>query len=184
MTDYELVENCRKGDKAAWEELYSRYKPRVLAIARRFFLCGGETDDLVQEGMCGLYSAVNGYKDSSVEFSAYAYKCIRNRILDAVKKNGNTKNSPLNNYLSVEVADRLILEDSPEDELIMREDRREFLQKVSKILSPYEFQVLVMYTEGITLSEMSESLGKPYKSLDNSLNRAKQKILKMINTEK
>lgn len=184
MNDYELVKACRKGDKSAWEELYLRYKPRVLAMARRFFLCGGETEDLVQEGMCGLYSAVNGYKESDSDFSAYAYKCIHNRIVDAVKKNGNMKNSALNNYISVEVADRIVAEDSPEDELIKCEDKREFLQKVSKILSPYEFQVLVMYTEGITVSEMASSLGKTYKSLDNSLSRAKQKILKMISMEK
>ena len=88
MTDEQLVALCKRGDKVAWEQLYERYKPRVLKIARRFFLSGGETEDLVQEGMCGLYSAVNGFVQDKANFSAFASSCIRNRIVDAVKKSG------------------------------------------------------------------------------------------------
>ena len=80
MTDEELVALCREGDKNAWEELFTRYKPRVLKIARRFFLSGGDTEDLVQEGMCGLYSAVNGYNKVR-NFSGFASSCIKKSVL-------------------------------------------------------------------------------------------------------
>ena len=101
MTDEELVALCQSGDKAAWEQLYSRYKPKVRAIAHRFFLNGGEAEDLVQEGMFGLISAVNGYKKDVFAFSAYAHHCIRNKIVDAVKKSSGAKHSALNNFLPI-----------------------------------------------------------------------------------
>ncbi len=185
MTDEELAALCRAGDKQAWEELYKRYKPRVLSIARRFFLSGGETEDLVQEGMCGLYSAVSGYTQGGTPFSAYAYSCIRNRILDAVKKNSGAKHSALNNFLPiVEVGEQLFLSpDTPEDELIKREDRKELLHKMSKILSSLEFKTVVMYTDGMTMSEISSALDKSVKSIDNALTRAKHKLLKLISAE-
>ncbi len=185
MTDGELALLCQSGDKAAWEELYKRYKPRVLSIARRFFLCGGETEDLVQEGMCGLYSAVNGYKSGNAEFSSYATACIRNRIVDAVKKSGGAKYSALNNFLPlIEVGEDLCLSpENPEDELIRRENRREFLHRMSKILSSIEFKAMVMYTDGMTLSEISSALERSPKSIDNALTRAKRKLQKLISTE-
>lgn len=184
MTDEELVLSCRTGDKASWEELYKRYNSKVLAIARRFFLSGGETEDLVQEGMCGLYSAVNGYREGS-NFSAYAISCIKNRIVDAVKKCSGAKYSALNNFAPIsEVGEEIYYSnDSPEDELIMREDKREILQLMSKVLSPLEFKSLVMYTEGMSMAEISSAVGKPAKSVDNALNRAKNKLQKTIFSE-
>lgn len=185
MTDEELALLCRGNDKAAWEELYKRYKPRVLSVARRFFLSGGETEDLVQEGMCGLYSAVSGYSQGGTPFAAYAHSCIRNRILDAVKKSCGAKHSALNNFLPiVEVGEEPYLSpDTPEDELIKRENRKELLQKMSGILSPLEFKTVVMYTDGMTMSEISLALDKSAKSVGNALTRAKHKLLKLISTE-
>ena len=182
MTDEQLVAAFGQGDKNAWEEIYKRYKPCVLKTARRFFLSGGETEDLVQEGMCGLYSAVNGFKENEGSFSSYAASCIRNRIVDAVKKNSGAKYAALNNFLPiVEVSDNAYLSaESPEDEIIKREDKREFLIKISKILSSFEFKALVMYTEGMSMNEISLSLGKNAKSIDNALTRAKQKLQKLI----
>lgn len=184
MTDERLAILCQSGDKSAWEELYTRYKPRVLKIARRFFLSGGETEDLVQEGMCGLYSAVNGFKEEAASFSAYASACIRNRIVDAVKKSGGAKYSALNNFLPiVEVGEEWISSESPEDEIIRREDKRELLLKMSKILSSLEFKAVVMYTDGMTMSEISAALDKSPKSVDNAIGRAKHKLLKLISAE-
>ena len=178
MSDEELALVCQRGDKAAWEELYKRYKPRVLAIARRFFLCGGETEDLVQEGMCGLYSAVNGFKAGGASFSAYANSCIRNRIVDTVKLNSGAKHSALNNFLPIlEIGEELFSSDNPEDELIKREDKRELLHKMSKILSNLEFKAMVMYTDGMTMTEISRALDITTKSADNAINRAKHKLI-------
>lgn len=183
MTDEELALICQSGDKAAWEELYLRYKPRVLTIARRFFLSGGETEDLVQEGMCGLYFAVNGFKKELGNFSSYAYSCIRNRILNTVKKSGGAKYSALNNFLPIVEVGEEWSSDSPEDELIKREDKRELLHKMSSILSALEFKALVMYTDGMSLPEISSALNKSTKSVDNAIHRAKHKLLSLI-TEK
>ena len=171
MTDEEVVLLCQRGDKAAWEELFKRYKPRVLKIARRFFLSGGETEDLVQEGMCGLY------------FSPYAYSCIRNRIMDAVKKSALAKHSALNNFTPIIETENGPASVSPEDEVIWREDKRELYGKMSRELSSLEFKAIVMYIDGMTMAEISSALGKPLKSVDNAINRAKHKIQKLISAE-
>ena len=91
MTDEELVLAVQNGDNSAFEELYRKYKPIILSVARKFFLCGGETEDLVQEGMFGLYSAVLKFKAGKNGFSAFAGACIHNRIIDVIKKEQRRK---------------------------------------------------------------------------------------------
>ncbi len=138
----------------------------------------------MQEGMCGLYSAVNGYKSDGGSFCAYADRCIRNRILDTVKKSGADRHSALNNFLPIlEIGEKYTIYESPEDEVIMREDKRELLHKMSKNLSSLEFKAFEMYTEGMTMTEISSALGKSAKSVDNALNRAKNKLQKLISAE-
>lgn len=183
MTDEQLAALCQSGDKAAWEEMYKRYKPHVLKTARRFFLSGGETEDLVQEGMFALYSAVNGFRHDGASFSAYADRCIKNRIVDAVKKSVGAKHSALNNFLPILEMGEKWATDSPEDEVIMLEDKRELLLKMSKSLSALEFKALEMYIEGMTMTEISSALDKSPKSVDNALNRAKNKLHKLIAEE-
>ncbi len=185
MTDEELAVRAGSGDKAAADILLKRYKNTVLSIARRFFLSGGETEDLVQEGMCGLYSAIGGYEEGKTPFSVYAARCIRNRIIDAVKSDCGAKNSALNNFLPiVEVGEELYPSpENPEDELIKRENRKEFLQRISKNLSSFEFKVTVMYMDGLTMAEMSSATEKPVKSIDNALQRAKRKLITLFGGE-
>ena len=176
LSDERLVVLSQQGDKAATDALLKRYKNMVLSVARRFFLSGGETEDLVQEGMCGLYSAIGGYTGG--RFAPYAARCIRNRIIDCVKATRGAKNAALNNFLPItEVGEELYSSpENPEDELIKRENRREFLQKIGKHLSSFEFKVTVMYMDGLTMAEMSSAAGKPVKSIDNALQRAKRKL--------
>ncbi|HIR39697.1 MAG TPA: sigma-70 family RNA polymerase sigma factor [Candidatus Coproplasma stercoripullorum] len=185
LSDERLAQLSQSGDKNATELLLKRYKNVVLSVARRFFLSGGETEDLVQEGMCGLYSAIGGYSEGKCKsgFSAYATRCIRNRIIDAVKATTGAKHSALNNFLPiVEVGEELYSSpQNPEDELIKRENRREFLRKISKDLSSFEFKVTVMYMDGLTMAEISSATGKPVKSIDNALQRAKRKLFKLFN---
>ncbi|MDE5667324.1 MAG: sigma-70 family RNA polymerase sigma factor, partial [Clostridia bacterium] len=135
MTDEELIILSRRGDKAAQEELLNKYSDMVQSVAARFFLHGGENEDLVQEGMVGLYSAINSYVAGGANFSSYAYVCIRNAVLDAIKKSLGAKNAALNDFVPIVEIGGEISPASPEDELIRRENRREFLQKISKILS-------------------------------------------------
>ena len=178
MTDEELVLSAKSGNKEAEESLLNKFTPLVKAIAARFFLVGGENEDLVQEGMVGLYSAIYGYNKDGANFSTYAYACIRNAVVDAVKKSRGDKNSALNNFVPiVEIGDK-ISPVSPEDEVILQESRREFLQKISKHLSSLEFKVTVMYLDGMSISEISLALSKEQKSVSNALARAKSKLVK------
>jgi RNA polymerase sporulation-specific sigma factor len=186
MTDEELALSSQRGDKSAWEELYKRYKPKVLSIARRFFLSGGEVEDLVQEGMCGLYSAVNGYKKDGGSFAGFAYRCIKNRIVDAVKKSETPKYAALNGFLPIDTLGEELYSstEDTEREVIDRESRREFLQKMSKLLSALEFKAIVLYIDGLTMSEISKALDIPIKSVDNAITRAKHKLLNIISQDK
>lgn len=180
MTDNELILSFRSGDKAACEKLLEKYKPVVLKVARRFFLSGGETEDLVQEGMCGLYSAMQNFEEG--DFSSYAYACIRNRIADAVRHSAGLKNFALNNSLPIdsealEVASR---GDNPEDELINSERAGELSALMRGNLSPFEYKVMSMYVDGASMTEMCLGLGKPYKSIDNAITRSKNKLRKIL----
>lgn len=183
MTDEENVFFARDGDKTAEARLLNKYSSLAKAIAARFFLSGGEAEDLVQEGMVGLYSAIYSFDKGAASFSTYAYACMRNAVLDAVKKSRSAKHSALNNFVPIVEIGGEASPNSPEDELIKRENRREFLQKISKSLSSLEFKVTVMYLDGMGVTEIAEALEKPQKSVSNALSRAKTKLLKLYSTE-
>ena len=178
-SEEELVALFQSGDKYAGEELLVRYKNRVLATARRFFLYGGDAEDLVQEGMCGLYSAMMSFEGDS-GFSAYAYACIRNRILDAVKKSENGKNSALNGCDYINDSELPAEEYSPEDKLIYSETAEEFTEIMKKVLSPFEYSAMRMYIDGEAMAEIARSTGKTYKQTDNALARAKNKLRRVL----
>ena len=174
MTDIELVIAART-DRGAQEKLISEYTPLVKAVAARFFIRGGEPEDLEQEGMFGLISAINTFTGGGANFSSYVYACVRNAILDAVKKSVGAKHSALNDFVPIiEIGDETV-PDTPEDELIKREQRREFLQKLSAL----EFKATVMRLDGMGSGEIAEALGKPLKSISNALARAKAKLEKL-----
>lgn len=179
MTDEQLILSARSGDKTAEGELLNKYSTLAKAISAGFFISGATDEDLFQEGMVGLYSAIGGYDlNSGTNFSTYAYKCIRNAVLDAVKKSLGAKHAALNNFVPiVEIAHDRIISD-PEDELIRREQRREFLQKISRILSSFEFKATVMYIDGLSASEIAATMDKSPKSVSNALTRAKLKLQK------
>ncbi len=181
ISDEELVARFRAGDKKAGEEVLVRYKNSVLSVARRFFLAGGDTEDLVQEGMCGLYSAMISFEGAS-GFSPYAHACIRNRILDAVKKSCADKNSALNastpfNELKEGGAENSF---SPEELLIGSEAASEFFRKIKGALSPLEYKAICMYIDGASMAEICSALNKTYKQTDNALVRAKHKLVGIL----
>lgn len=179
QSDEKLVELSRDGDKQATETLLLRYSGLVRGVARGFFLVGGETEDLIQEGMIGLYHAVEDYKtgaDSS-SFKNFAYLCVSRRIIDAVKSAARKKNAPLNYGLTpygLDLAEDVAV--SPEDAMILRDDHRELRQKMSKALSDFEFKVATMYVDGMSCAEICEATGKPAKSVDNAIQRSKKKL--------
>lgn len=180
-SDEELVKRAQNGDQAATEELLERYKNVVRARARSFFLAGGETEDLIQEGMVGLYNAIHAYdgeKSARLSFKNFVYLCVSRRIIDAVKNAARDKNVPLNNYVSIfDLNFDLADENSAEEELIRTEDRTELLQKMSKALSAFEFRIVVMYMDGMSYVQIAEATGKDTKSIDNALQRSKKKLM-------
>ncbi len=182
MVGEELLFKARTGDKDAVHAVLEMYTPLVKSIASHFFLTGGSSEDLVQEGLVGLYSAISSYnRESHASFTTYAYICVRNAIRDEVKKDSGAKQSPLNNSVSiVEISDGLF-GDNPEDEIIKTENRQEFHHKISGVLSAYEFQVIIMYMDGMSTKEICDALpgSKSPKSVDNAIARAKTKIAKL-----
>lgn len=178
MSDEELVERAKKGDKEASETLMERYRYFVKSKARQYFLVGGEQEDLVQEGMVGLYEAIMDY-DGTSSFRTFASLCINRRIIDAVKGSTRLKHRALNTFVSIEETDLETKED-PERYVIDMENRQEMLSKMSRVLSPFEFQIVVLYMDGLSCSEISTSVSKEYKSVDNALQRAKNKLKKEL----
>ncbi len=184
-SDEELVALSQNGDKQATEELLLRHAGLVRGCARGFFLIGGETEDLIQEGMIGLYNAIGEYRqcEGGSSFKNFAHLCVSRRIIDAVKASARKKNSPLNNATSIgvlgaseELSDGL----NPEDALILRDDRREFRQKMSGVLSDFEVKVTTMYMDGMSCGEICQATGKSAKSVDNALQRSKRKLQEVL----
>ena len=182
MTEEEKIVFART-NKTALDELLKKYTPLVKSVCARFFLHGGEPEDLEQGGMVGLYSAINTYASGGANFSTYAYVCVRNAVVSAVKKSVGAKQSALNDFVPiVEVGEAYF--ETPEDELIKRENKREFLQKIAKELSSLEFKTTEMRLEGMSAGEIARSLDKPLKSVTNALARAKVKLEKLYKEEK
>ena len=186
-TDEELVVLSQKGDKQATDELLRRHSDLVRGCARGFFMIGGETEDLIQEGMIGLYHAIMDYQDreGGRSFKNFAYLCVSRKIIDAVKISASKKNAPLNTGVSIQGDDEWATSElSPEEMLILNDDRREFKQKMSRVLSDFEFKIATMYMDGMRCAEICEATGKSAKSVDNAIQRSKRKLQALLNDKK
>lgn len=183
-TDENCIMLAQNGDKEAEETLLIRYRNLVLSYARKFFLVGGETEDLIQEGMIGLYQAIGEYKIEKGNFRAFAKLCISRKIIDAVKKACSKKNGPMNNYVPIvgEQGAFTYLQD-PDEKMICDDDRIELNKKMSQILTDVEFKVFTMYMDGEAIAEICERTGKNPKSVDNAIQRSKQKLRKALKTK-
>lgn len=181
-TDEDLVARYQNGDRQALDELMLRHSGLVRSCARGFFLVGGETEDLIQEGMIGLYHAIQDYKKSedSSSFKNFAYLCVSRRIIDAVRSATNKKNASAQYFLSALPYETVGSGLSPEDMLILSDERKEFRQKMSKTLSDFEFKVTTMYVEGMSSREICDTTGKTAKSVDNALQRSKRKLQQLL----
>nr|WP_084687352.1 RNA polymerase sporulation sigma factor SigH [Marinococcus halotolerans] len=185
-----LIEFARAGDNQALERLIEKYRHLVRAKSRSYFLIGGDYEDIIQEGMIGLYKAVRDFRgDKLSSFRAFAELCITRQIITAIKTATRQKHSPLNSYISLdkpvyeEDSERPLLDilvethaKSPEDLLIIREKQADMETKIGSVLSELEQQVLQLYIDGRSYQEMSGLLGRRNKSIDNALQRIKRKL--------
>lgn len=188
--DESLVQLARDGDSNALEFLINKYKNFVRAKARSYFLIGADHEDIVQEGMIGLYKAIRDYNGEKLSsFKAFAELCITRQIITAIKTATRQKHIPLNSYISLdkpiydEESDRTLLDvivgsrvSDPEELLINQEEFDDIEGKMSEILSDLERKVLMLYLEGRTYQEISIHLNRHVKSIDNALQRVKRKL--------
>jgi len=195
-TDEEVVELARQGDNDAQEYLIGKYKNFVRAKARSYFLIGADKEDIIQEGMIGLYKAIRDYRpDKLSSFRAFAELCITRQIITAIKTATRQKHIPLNSYISLnkpiydEDSDRTLLDvisgtrvTDPEELVISQEDFDDIEAKLGEILSSLEWNVLMYYLEGKSYQDIAEGLDRHVKSIDNALQRVKRKLERYLQT--
>ena len=194
LTDEQIVDSVRDGDSIALEYLINKYKNFVRAKARSYFLIGADREDIVQEGMIGLYKAIRDYKaDKLSSFKAFAELCITRQIITAIKTATRQKHIPLNHYVSLdkpiydEDSDRTLLDvicgtrvSDPEELIINQEEFSGLEDKMSEILSDLERKVLMLYLDGRSYQEIAVDLKRHVKSIDNALQRVKRKLEKYL----
>jgi len=192
LTDEELQALAARRQSGAEEVLAERYARLVRACARPFFLNGGDSEDLIQEGMLGLLSAIREFNaDKGASFKTYAEICIRNRIQSAIRSAARKKHAPLNDGVSLDdiLSDESqtlgsrYFQRSPEEQVLARETEKEFISVYSQRLSKLEAQVLDLYLDGLSYQEMAFALGKDTKAVDNAVQRIRKKLASLPSGE-
>ncbi|HZK24442.1 MAG TPA: RNA polymerase sporulation sigma factor SigH [Oscillospiraceae bacterium] len=190
QTDEEVAMQAKSGCEVAQEYLINKYRNFVKAKARSYFLIGADREDIIQEGMIGLYKAIRDFKEDKLSsFRAFAELCITRQIITAIKTATRQKHIPLNSYVSLnkpiydEDSDRTLLDilsgvkiTDPEELMINREEYSNIEIKMNEILSDLEWKVLTFYLEGKSYQEIAVELKRHVKSIDNALQRVKRKL--------
>ena len=196
LTDEELIERFRSGEQMIMDHLLEKYKKLVKNKAKSMYILGADSEDLIQEGMIGLFKAIRNYdfgRDAS--FYTFAELCISRQMYSAIRASKSQKQMSLNTYISLNtmpfdsdgpenmtLADVMSSGESGDpEELFLDKERVEYLErKIEEELSDFEKQVLDLYLTGMTYSQIARVLGRDDKSTDNALQRLKSKIKKMI----
>nr|WP_033542815.1 RNA polymerase sporulation sigma factor SigH [Planococcus sp. CAU13] len=190
MTDEELVSLVHDGNTEALDFLINKFRHFVRMKARSYFLIGADKEDIIQEGMIGLYKAIRDFRsDKLSSFRAFAELCIIRQIITAIKTATRQKHIPLNSYVSLdkpiydEESDRTLMDvltdngvDDPQQLMINNEEFMYMEEKMGEVLSELEREVLTLYLDGQTYQEISEKLERHVKSIDNALQRVKRKL--------
>ena len=177
LTDEELLERLEKGDSDIIEYLMDKYKALVKRRARTMYLIGGENDDLIQEGMIGLFKAIRNFRiKGEASFYAFAELCIMRQMYTAVQASRRKKHAPLNSYISLDEEARIYPESNPEEMIIDQENLENRYDQIHRKLSDLEKLVLELYLEGRTYSQIASMLGKNEKAVDNTIQRLKKKL--------
>ncbi|MGI6037945.1 MAG: RNA polymerase sporulation sigma factor SigH [Limnochordia bacterium] len=193
MSDEEVVHWAQAGFEEAIEYLFNKYQKLIYIWTRPYFLQGAEDDDLLQEGMIGLYKAIRDFHSGSSSFWSFAKLCITRNIISAIKGTTRQKHIPLNSYTSLHKpvydseGDRTLMEvlsstrvEDPETLIIDREHLQATHKHIKKVLSDFEYRVFQLYINGLSYKEMAKQLDTHTKSIDNALCRIKNKISKFL----
>ena len=189
MKDDEIIGCIRQGDAEAMDFLLERYKGLVKKKANALYLIGGEKEDIIQEGMIGLYKAVRDYNsEKEAAFSTFAELCVTRQIYTAISASNKKRNQPLNNYISFEqqseeladIARNGYVTSNPEEAVIGRENAKQLKEFIDKELSSLEKKVIGFYLEGYSYMQIAEMLEKKPKSIDNAIQRIRSKLKKYI----
>ena len=186
IKDEELIFRFKQGEAEILDYLMEKYKNMVRKKARAMFLIGGDNDDLIQEGMIGLFKAVRDFQPGrEATFATFARMCIDRQIYSAIQNSNRQKHLPLNSYVSLNQEDESspiweLSVENPEEIIIDQETTRDLQQKISDYLSPMENKVLDLYLKGEGYVEIGRILGKSPKSIDNALQRIRAKIREVI----
>lgn len=195
----ELILRAKNHDEEAIQELFTFFKPKVIAISREYFLIGADFDDLIQEGMIGLYKAIGVYDQSkNHNFSVFASLCIHRQLQNAVKNANRKKNGPLNSYLPIKYFDgssmseeenklKLVIVDDHsniEQNYIDKEINTIMMSKIKDILTKEHFEVLKLFLNGDSYGSIAERLDLTTKKVDNILQAIKKKLKSLKEIEK
>ena len=179
QTDEELIARIRSGETGVMEFLLEKYKPLVKKQARTMYLTGGENEDLIQEGMIGLFRAISTYRQGEGSFYGFALMCINRQMYTAVQASARKKHEPLNEYIPLEEDPQILLEDGPEALFLLHEKEGKREAMIDRHLSSLEKKVLALYLEGMSYGQIAEQIGRPEKSVDNAIQRLKKKLKKV-----
>ena len=194
MSDEDLIQVIKSGDKFALEFLITKYKELVNMKVSKFFMIGAEKEDIVQEGLIGLFKAVKSFNpDKQNSFKTFANLCIERQLITAIKSSNRQKHMPLNSYLSLnttayeddedsnllDIFDAHQIED-PLDTITKKEYYKTVENAIDKSLSDFEKQVLSRYMQGESYVQIAEKLDTPVKSIDNAIQRIRKKAIKNI----
>src|SRR5699024_3214825 len=189
ISDEELILRAQKGEKKLEEFLIDKYKGMVRKKAHAMFLIGGEHEDMIQEGMIGLFRAVRDYRpDKNASFATFANLCVDRQIYKAIEISGRQKHRPLNSYISLSEENSPLKDtedtkqQNPEEIIIDRENADLMQEKIKERLSPFENQVLRAYLEGKDYHQIARQMEKSPKSIDNALQRIRNKIHDLMET--
>lgn len=193
MEEKSLILLAKQNNSEAIETLVQIYSPLMNSIVRRYFLVGGDSEDLMQEAMIGFWNAISSYNENeSASFKTFVNLCVTRRVQSAIRKDNSQKNKVLNDSLSVDKDEEesgydmyffLPEQRSPEDVLIDKEHDRNIKQRMKELLSAYQFEVLELYLQGNSYSEIAEKFGKTSKDIDNALMSIKRTLSNLKNED-
>jgi len=178
LTDEQIIERRNGGDESGRDYLIAKYKNFVKIITRRYFLVGADRDDIIQEGMIGIFKAIRDYnRAKQTSFYSFAQICVKRQLDTAIKAATRKKHIPLNTYEPIiEHEAAISYGNSPEEQYLNRENLLQTERAMQKILSPYEKKVLEQYLSGKTYAEIATDINKDEKSVDNAVQRIKNKL--------